>query len=60
MDTDTLPSTGDLRWLIYGNHEDEDLPSHVEANTKSEVIRFMKDNSNALPPVASAWIGFAC
>jgi hypothetical protein len=58
INTDTLPSTGGLRWFVFstrGRYPSK-LPSHVEAIELADLLRFVRERPNALPPVTDFWL----
>jgi hypothetical protein len=58
IDTETLPNTGGLRWIVFSARKryPSERPPHVEAIEPDDLISFMRDHPNALPPVADFWL----
>jgi hypothetical protein len=61
IETDTLPNAGGLRWIVFSARKQypSKRPSHVEAIEPDDLITFLRDRPNALPPIADFWLRFA-
>jgi hypothetical protein len=61
IDLSTLSNTGDLRWFVFSSRERYrgEMPSFAEAIAPEAIVAFLRDRSNALPPVAERWTRLA-
>lgn len=59
IDANTLPNSGGLRWIVFSARQryPSELPPHVEALNPDDLMEFMQNRPNALPPVAGFWLG---
>jgi hypothetical protein len=58
IDTTALPNTGGLQWIVFSARQSypAQRPSHVEALDPNDLMEFMHNRPNALPPVAGFWL----
>ena len=58
INTAALPNDGGLRWIVFSARQcyPAQHPSYVEALDPNDLMEFMHNQPNALPPVAGFWL----